>query len=55
MGVIRCFLISEPKHMLRVLKIINLRYSSFKCPKHLFNFKDKKIIAILCKCVLLQC
>ena len=44
------FLISQPKHMLWVLK----RTCSFKHPKHMFKLINKKIIAILRKNYLLN-
>ena len=41
------FLISQPKHMLWVLKRNVLMRRFFEQPKHMFKLMDKKIIAIL--------
>ena len=42
------FLISQPKHMLWVLKRTSRCDGSFEYPKHMFKLIGKKIITILC-------
>ena len=42
------FLITQPKHMLWVLKRTVSMKGSFGHPKHMFNLMGKEINAILC-------
>ena len=41
------FLISQPKHMLWVLKTLSQSYTSLEHPKYMFKLMGKKIFKIL--------